>query len=138
MLACNARADLRTDPISRMGGEAGFGARGTACGVGGRLCKRGWAHAKRVDARAIQRRRPAPLIATLACSSDIVSPASAVKAEKGTFRKRESEIYIFTFVMKFDDLAYFLQVYQTQQPNVIILLDFVVIGQLPLSLSATG
>lgn len=67
-----------------------------------------------------------------------MSPASAVKAEKGTFRKRESEIYIFTFVMKFDDLAYFLQVYQTQQPNVIILLDFVVIGQLPLSLSATG
>lgn len=34
-----------------------------------------------------------------------------VKAEKGAFRKRESEIYIFTFVTEFDDLMQFLQVY---------------------------
>lgn len=94
-----ARAALRTDPISRGHGDAGCAVRR---GVGGRLCKRGWAYAKRVDARATQ---PAPLRSLRHSLALATPPAELVKAEKGTFRKRESEIYIFTFVMKFDDLV---------------------------------
>lgn len=47
----------------------------------------------------------APLRSLRHSRAPTTSPAEPVKAEKGEFRKRESEIYIFTFVMKFDDLA---------------------------------
>lgn len=46
--------------------------RGVRPAVGGRLCKCGWAHAKRVDARAVQR-SPAPLVATLCRSTTAVN-----------------------------------------------------------------
>lgn len=89
-------ATPRSDPIShwykrdRGARGAGWGTR-AACGVGGRLCKRGWAHAKRVDGP-----RPRPLRSLQHYVTSLTLTTSnlrrQVKAEKGAFRKRESEI----------------------------------------------
>lgn len=50
-------------------------------------------------------------LAAPALADSCLELGPSVKAEKGVFRKRESEIYNFTFVMEFGDLAQFLQMY---------------------------